>query len=319
MLDFGFPVALTDIMIPVCAELASLSIDMWTHKEQKDSKRLCVSTVISENPVLLNDLQPAAVCRYVKLIVVANSNNVVKAKIPIGFFFGYPHVLHSETQDENVALLNTKPQMASPNSASKVNFLNATRHLSYLEKLYEDSQCHYALAMAKLKKMLNEIKYPNDNIGHLKITQLSATDPLDSSTKIKEVYNECLDYQFQLNLNRHMIRRLQSSLGVPAKKLHLSELYRNDHNCDEYLTKLVAKMPQDKLRVAKSILVKTLLCLSGDNESKISDDHSEWSFARTAGTRMTFEHACELFANLCLNSNMEREASWPKRLSEPLL
>jgi len=116
-----------------------------------------------------------------------------------------------------------------------------------------------------------------------------------------------------------VIRRLQSSLSVPAKKLHLSELYQNDPNCDEYLTKLVAKMPQDKLRVAKSILLKTLLCLSGDNESKISDDHSEWSFARTAGTRMTFEHACELFANLCLNGNMEREASWPKRLTEPLL
>ena len=315
MLDFGFAVALTDIMIPVCAELASLSIDIWTHKEQKDSKRLCVSTDISENPVLLNDLQPAAVCRYVKLIVVANSNNVVKAKIPIGFYFGYPHILQSETQDENVALLNTKPQLASPSNASKLNLLNAQRHLSYLEKLYEDSQCHYALAMAKLKKMLNEIKYPNDNIGHLKITQLSGADPLDSSAKIIEVYNECLDYQFQLNLNRHMIRRLQSSLGAPAKKLHLSDLYQNDPNCDEYLTKLVAKMPQDKLRVSNSLLVKTLLCLSynlnsGDTDFKqgnSDDDTNEWNFG---GTRMTYEHACELFANLCVNGNMEREASW---------
>ena len=61
VLDFGFPVALTDVMIPSCSELSSISIDLWTQKEQKDSKRLCVSTDISQKAVFLNDLQPPAV------------------------------------------------------------------------------------------------------------------------------------------------------------------------------------------------------------------------------------------------------------------
>jgi hypothetical protein len=32
VLDFGFVVALTDIMIPACSELASISVDYWLHK-----------------------------------------------------------------------------------------------------------------------------------------------------------------------------------------------------------------------------------------------------------------------------------------------
>lgn len=112
LIDFGFPVVLTDVMIPACGELSSLSIDVWLQKEQKDSKRLCVSTDINQNAILLNDLQPAPVCRFLKLIFVAHSTNIVKAKIPIGYFFGYPQVLfnqNTETTPTNPTTASTAP------------------------------------------------------------------------------------------------------------------------------------------------------------------------------------------------------------------
>ena len=75
---------------------SSLSIDYWLFKEQKDSKRLCVSTTISQNPILLNDLQPPIICRYIKLIYVSQSTNTAKAKIPIGYFFGHPYIFYDD-------------------------------------------------------------------------------------------------------------------------------------------------------------------------------------------------------------------------------
>jgi baculoviral IAP repeat-containing protein 6 len=127
---FGFAVALTDIMIPPCNELASISIEIWTNKDQKDSRRLCVSTDTNENPILLNDLQPAPACRHLELIMVALSSNIIKAKIPIGFYFGYPYVFkYDETTIATTAELQKQQKV------------NLTSHLSYLGKLYEDCQC----------------------------------------------------------------------------------------------------------------------------------------------------------------------------------
>lgn len=206
VIDFGFPVALSDVMIPACSELASLSIDVWLHKEQKDSKRICVSADINQNAVLLNDLQPAPLCRYVKLIFVAHSTNIVKAKIPVGYFFGYPHVFSSPSQSTDLSTTPATSELQAPATASKNT---ALLYLSYLEKLYEDNKCHYSICVGKLRELLNEIQFPSDNIGHLKMMQFNFNDTNETTAKIKEAYNECLDYQFQLNLNYQLIKKLR--------------------------------------------------------------------------------------------------------------
>lgn len=217
VVDFGFPVALSDVMIPACSELSSLSIDVWLHKEQKDSKRICISTDINQNAILLNDLQPAPLCRYVKLIFVAHSTNIVKAKIPVGYFFGYPHVFSSPTSGE-ISSSSSSVDPLQPVSASKNT---ALLYLSYLEKLYEDNKCHYSMSVGKLRELLNEIQFPSDNIGHLKMMQFNFNDTNETTAKIKEAYNECLDYQFQLNLNYQLIKKLRLSVWGEGKTLKL--------------------------------------------------------------------------------------------------
>lgn len=68
-LDFGRPVLLTDALIPTCGDLASLSIDIWTLGEEVDGRRLVVATDISTHSLILHDLLPPPVCRFMKVCV----------------------------------------------------------------------------------------------------------------------------------------------------------------------------------------------------------------------------------------------------------
>ena len=67
MLDFGQNVRLTDVFIPSCPDLSSLVIDIWVDGEEKDLKRVTVSTDIGTKALLLTDLLPPLTCRYLKV------------------------------------------------------------------------------------------------------------------------------------------------------------------------------------------------------------------------------------------------------------
>lgn len=67
VLDFGLPVLLTDLLIPACSELVSISVDIWTKNEETDGIRLIVAGDIGTKPLVVADLQPPPVCRYLKV------------------------------------------------------------------------------------------------------------------------------------------------------------------------------------------------------------------------------------------------------------
>lgn len=68
-LDFGQPVLLTDVLIPICSDLVSISIDLWLKGEDIDGLRLVVSTDIGSRNLVLSNLQPPPLCRYMKVSV----------------------------------------------------------------------------------------------------------------------------------------------------------------------------------------------------------------------------------------------------------
>lgn len=72
-LDFGRPILLTDVLIPTCGDLASLSIDIWTLGEEVDGRRLVVATDISTHSLILHDLIPPPVCRFMKVNIHSNT------------------------------------------------------------------------------------------------------------------------------------------------------------------------------------------------------------------------------------------------------
>lgn len=69
MLDFGKAILLTDVVIPMCGDLASLSIDIWIQGEEIDGHRLVVSGDIGISSLIMNDIMPPPVCRYLKVIL----------------------------------------------------------------------------------------------------------------------------------------------------------------------------------------------------------------------------------------------------------
>lgn len=70
-LDFGDSVSLTDILIPSCPDLVSLTIDVWLFGEEIDAVRLVTASDIGTKNLLLNDLQPPPLCKYMKVKVLS--------------------------------------------------------------------------------------------------------------------------------------------------------------------------------------------------------------------------------------------------------
>lgn len=74
-------------MIPSCSDLVSLSIDIWTKSEETDGTRLIVAGDIGNKPLIVCDLQPPPVCRYLKVnMQYADSNKSILAVHFIMFY-----------------------------------------------------------------------------------------------------------------------------------------------------------------------------------------------------------------------------------------
>lgn len=87
ILDFGSSVLLTDLMIPSCVDLVSLSIDIWNKSEELDGTRLAVAGDIGYKPLVISDLQPPPVCRYLKVRTIQNLIHNLVNYFTILFFF----------------------------------------------------------------------------------------------------------------------------------------------------------------------------------------------------------------------------------------
>lgn len=73
VLDFGSPVMLTDMIVPACCDLVLLSVDVWLCSEEQDGQRLVVASDIATKALVLSDLQPPPICRYLKVSMLTNA------------------------------------------------------------------------------------------------------------------------------------------------------------------------------------------------------------------------------------------------------
>ena len=72
------------------------------------------------------------------------------------------------------------------------------------------------------------------------------------------------------------------------------------------LANLVSQMSQDKLRVSNGLLIKTLLCLTYQMQPEKTSPLS----SPLASKQLDLEKACQLFKDLCVYGNFEKECSW---------
>lgn len=54
-------------IIPSCSDLVTLCIDIWTSGEEADCVKLAFATDIATKHLVLTDIQPPPLCRYMKV------------------------------------------------------------------------------------------------------------------------------------------------------------------------------------------------------------------------------------------------------------
>jgi baculoviral IAP repeat-containing protein 6 len=238
-LDFGYPILLTDLIIPACNDLASLTIDVWCFDEDGDSVRLAVSQDIALKALILSDLQPPPVCRFLRLNFMGRYGmSATRCKLPMGSFYGHVVILDKDSYADPVMKF----------IHSKKNYLKG--QLKVLNALYEDTHCRYCLSSSKLSELLQPLlKNDNSNMSHMQsyLNRLKETDECSSQeyAKISSVYEECITFQNQLNVVKNVIRRLERAAAENQQQ----------QTMDTSLTHLST----DKLRVISECLVESLL------------------------------------------------------------
>ncbi|XP_054725362.1 baculoviral IAP repeat-containing protein 6 isoform X3 [Anastrepha obliqua] len=248
VLDFASPILLTDLVIPACDELASLHIDIWCFDEEADSVRLVVASDISTKTLVLSDLQPPPICRYMKITIIGRIGmSATKCKIPIGSFYGHAVALeHDAYGDSLLRFMKQPPQ-------------NIQTQIKALTSLYEDVHCRYSLASCKLIELLTPIlNCEMSNVAHMQAfihkQREDEANAVDNS-KVVTIYEECILLQHQINIIRNVIGRLENSLQ-PVHHTPASSL------ANASLKNVLQLASRDKLRVLGQSLVEILLHFS---------------------------------------------------------
>ncbi|XP_064788418.1 baculoviral IAP repeat-containing protein 6 isoform X5 [Oncorhynchus masou masou] len=277
-LDFGRPVLLTDALIPTCGDLASLSIDIWTLGEEVDGRRLVVATDISTHSLILHDLLPPPVCRFMKITVIGRYGSTnARAKIPLGFYYGHTYILPWESELK----LMHDPLRGESDAASQPDL---DQHLAMMVALQEDIQCRYNLGCHRLETLLQNIDLPPLNSANNAQYFLRKPDKaVEEDARVFSAYQDCIQLQLQLNLAHHTVQRLRVSLGAGRKIL--PEPYDP--------RELIQNSSTEQLRTIIRYLLDTLLSLL----------HSNNGHAVPSVLQSTFHaQACEeLFKHLCIS------------------
>ncbi|XP_035178302.1 baculoviral IAP repeat-containing protein 6 isoform X5 [Oxyura jamaicensis] len=277
-LDFGRPILLTDVLIPTCGDLASLSIDIWTLGEEVDGRRLVVATDISTHSLILHDLLPPPVCRFMKITVIGRYGSTnARAKIPLGFYYGHTYILPFE----NELKLMHDPLRGEGEAASQPEI---DQHLAMMVALQEDIQCRYNLACHRLEILLQSIDLPPLNSANNAQYFLRKPDKaVEEDSRVFSAYQDCIQLQLQLNLAHHAVQRLRVALGASRKTL------KEQSDPKE----LIQMSSTEQLRTIIRYLLDTLLSLL----------HSSNGHSVPVVLQSTFHaQACEeLFKHLCIS------------------
>ncbi|XP_061847152.1 baculoviral IAP repeat-containing protein 6 isoform X5 [Colius striatus] len=277
-LDFGRPILLTDVLIPTCGDLASLSIDIWTLGEEVDGRRLVVATDISTHSLILHDLLPPPVCRFMKITVIGRYGSTnARAKIPLGFYYGHTYILPFE----NELKLMHDPLRGEGETANQPEI---DQHLAMMVALQEDIQCRYNLACHRLEILLQSIDLPPLNSANNAQYFLRKPDKaVEEDSRVFSAYQDCIQLQLQLNLAHHAVQRLKVALGASRKTL------KEQSDPKE----LIQMSSTEQLRTIIRYLLDTLLSLL----------HSSNGHSVPVVLQSTFHaQACEeLFKHLCIS------------------
>ncbi|XP_022332916.2 dual E2 ubiquitin-conjugating enzyme/E3 ubiquitin-protein ligase BIRC6-like isoform X4 [Crassostrea virginica] len=278
-LDFGKPIVLTDVVIPSCTDLASLSIDVWVQGEELDGQRFVVASDIGMRSLIMTDIMPPVVCRYLKITTIGRfGSGSTRSKIPIGAFYGHSCLLPWEWNSylEQRSSSTTGGQSELPTQSQLL------AQLGIYMSLLEDIQCRYSLARTRLESLLAGLDGQQFANSHIQYFLKKSKKQNDEDNKITQCYNDCLQLQVQLNLAKKATERLQTALGfnVPKTEYSSSVVERVRHACT------------DKLRFVQECLLDVLLSMTTSSPSIPQPPMSLYNLLSPQTAEMLFKNLC---------------------------
>ncbi|XP_076097651.1 dual E2 ubiquitin-conjugating enzyme/E3 ubiquitin-protein ligase BIRC6-like isoform X3 [Mytilus galloprovincialis] len=284
ILDFGKPIVLTDVVIPACTDLASLSIDVWVQGEEVDGQRFVVATDIGVKSLIMNDIIPTLVCRYLKITTIGRyGSGSARSKIPIGSFYGHGYILPWEWN--SYLEQRSSASLSSSSTSNQVELTTQSQLLAQLDvyvSLLEDIQCRYSLARTRLENLLLSVDGQHYASSHIQYFLKKSRKNNDEDNKILQAYNDCLQLQLQQNLAQRVIDRLQAALGVKLPKL----------DCKASLSLRLRHACTDKLRFLQERLLDTLLSMTTCTPSIPLPPQSLYNILCPQTAQTLFKHLC---------------------------
>ncbi|XP_025829165.1 baculoviral IAP repeat-containing protein 6 [Agrilus planipennis] len=276
-LDFGQMVLLTDILIPACHDLVSLSVDVWVKSEDVDAVRLVVASDINTKNLILSDLQPQPLCRYLKITAVGRYGmSTTRCRIPIGSFFGHLVTTHLTNKEHEECQKSTCTELEN--------------QLGVLSMLLEDVGCRYSLASTKLKNFLQPFLNSNvSNASHFAtyMSIMKENEPGSCTlgggevSKIITAYQEAVTYQRQLNTVRSVMRRIEDMLHPVNNPLtnvkSLNHVVSDDKSDASQPALKLSSTSTDKLCCIVEALLDSLLSI--DSTAEINLDTCQKLFS----------------------------------------
>ena len=82
VIDFRRPVSLTDILIPPCQSLSSISVYAWQEQQtEKEAFHVVTWKEVGERALVLTDIIPPVRCKYLKVALLSVSNSASFGKV----------------------------------------------------------------------------------------------------------------------------------------------------------------------------------------------------------------------------------------------
>ena len=253
VLDFGEPILLTDIIVPMSTDLVSLSVDVWLTGEELDATRLSVCPDIGIRPLVLTDLQPPPLCRFIKLTSLGRYGMITaESNISLGNFYGHRLLL---------PLIARAPNSPAHNKHKPPNKQQAQAQLQIASSIVEAVGCRYSLASNNLRALLQLYTQHNgarsSNVpDNRNFPAVQAEQQLHAD--IKAGYHECMLEQHHLNVITSMLHRLQRLLGVMKDSTCLLEFGAGGYNP----ATLLQQSSCDKLQTIHQYAINTMLTLT---------------------------------------------------------
>ncbi|KAI5632912.1 inhibitor of apoptosis domain-containing protein [Phthorimaea operculella] len=246
---------------------------IWVQGEETDCTKLAFATDIAHKHLVLTDIQPAPLCRYMKVRVLQSDSSphiwvqeeeTDCTKLAFATDIAHKHLVLTDIQPAPLCRymkITTIGRYGMSAMKCKIplgwfygeiaDIANPQASITALTALHQDLACRFRLATGKLMDLLNPyLDLYNGNAAHMMAYLNMAAD---AEPKLLTAYQECIELQQQLHTATNILKKLQGASDCNEQVL---EAINKGTVTPEAL---LERASTDKLRVISENIIDMLL------------------------------------------------------------